>query len=145
MWSLYCACKANGRNFQTTCHFGRARQCKCLVFLLIVNLTTFFPASLFHCIHLLWVLLNPAGHHRGWISACFTPFLLLFSFSALFTSLAIATDATSEFLYGHVWSEAWDIHPSWEGSNIFPSEFKKWTQPMVLFLLQIVFYVINSL
>jgi hypothetical protein len=72
-------------------------------------------------------------------------FLILFPFLSLFTSLAIAIDATSEILYGHVWSEACDIHPSWEALNIFPAELKKKDTTNGPFLLQIVFYVLNSL
>jgi hypothetical protein len=113
MQSLCRACKANGRNFQTS-HFGQARQCNCLVFLLIVNLTTFFlqassiVSTFFGSYSILVATIVVVSLHASHL------FLLLFPFSALFTSLAIATDATSEILYGHVWSEAWDIHPSWE-------------------------------
>jgi hypothetical protein len=64
-------------------------------FCFLSTIAFYFPTSLFWCIHLLWVLLNPAKHHCTWISVCFTHFLLLFFFLVVFTlHLTIAADAT---------------------------------------------------
>jgi hypothetical protein len=106
-----------------------------------------FSTSIFHCIRLLLFFLNPAGHHHDWISAASCHALHLIDYCSPFLVyshhiMLLQLMPLSKISYGHVWSEAWDIHPSLKGLNNSPRRIgKKDTLPNGPFLLQFGLYL----